>query len=254
MKKLRVVICFLILGLCFSCSKTDNLEENGINTAANNKNIGSSARDFLQDVKYKSLVIEVSYAVNLLPNMQSLQNMKMFLEQRLNKPDGITLVLHEIPTQTGSPFTNAEIRSIEDNFRTKYNNGSVLALHLMFLNGNSQNDTPSSFTLGVAYRNTSCVIFENSVQILSMQPSQPSRIDLETTVMEHEICHLLGLVDIGAPMINNHLDMQNDKHCNVSSCLMYFQVESNSITNMMNGNVPHLDANCLADLQGIGGK
>jgi hypothetical protein len=35
---------------------------------------------------------------------------------------------------------------------------------------------------------------------------------------------------------------------------MYFQVESNSITNMMNGNVPHLDANCLADLQGIGGK
>jgi predicted Zn-dependent protease len=254
MKKFRIIICLIALGLSFSCSKTENLEEDGINTAGNNKNTGSSARDFLQDVKYKSLVIEVSYAVNLLPTMQSLENMKAFLEQRLNKPGGITLVLNEIPLQSGSPFTSQEIRSIEDNFRTKYNNGSVLALHLLFLNGNSQNDTPSSFTLGVAYRNTSCVIFENSVQVLSMQPSQPSRIDLETTVMEHEICHLLGLVNIGAPMITNHLDSQNDKHCNVPSCLMYFQVESNSIMNMMNGNVPQLDANCLADLQGIGGK
>jgi predicted Zn-dependent protease len=254
MRKLRIAICLLVLGVTFSCSKTDVVEENGINTAPNKKNTGTSARDFLQDVKYKSLVIEVSYVTNLMPNMQSLQNMKTFLEQRLNKPDGITLILNEIPAQTGTPFTTEEVRAIEDNVRTKYNNGSALALHLLFLNGNSQNDTPNSFTLGVAYRNTSCVIFENSVQILSMQTSQPSRIDLETTVMEHEICHLLGLVDIGAPMVNNHLDPQNDKHCNVPSCLMYFQVESNSIMNMMNGNVPQLDANCLADLQGIGGK
>ena len=254
MKKVQISLCLLVLRLSLSCSQSENLVEDGINTSGNNKNTGSSARDFLQDVKYKSLVIEVSYAVNLLPTMQSLQNMKTFLEQRLNKPGGVTLVLNEIPVQNGSPFTSAEIRSIEDNFRTKYNNGSVLALHLLFLNGNSQNDTPSSFTLGGAYRNTSCVIFENSVQILSMQPSQPSRVDLETTVMEHEICHLLGLVNIGAPMVTNHLDPQNDNHCNVPTCLMYFQVESNSIMDMMNGNVPQLDANCLADLQGIGGK
>ena len=256
MKKLvQISILFIVLSIS-SCSKNDSSSsENGINTAGNLKNTGSSANGFLSASKYKSLVVEVNYAQGFRPNAQTLVNVKNFLELRLNKPNGITIFENEIPVQTGSPFTTQEISDIESNVRTEYNNGDALKLHLLFLNGNSQDDNGDSKILGVAYRNTSCVLYENTIQTNSDQIGEPSRVDLETTVILHEIGHILGLVNIGSPMQNNHVDTAHNGHCNVTQCLMYWQIENTGVIDMMaNGNVPALDANCILDLQANGGK
>lgn len=256
MKMLKVVSYSLLFLIFWGCSnQEDAIVENGINRSENLKNTGKSANDFLSAAKYQSLVIEVSYVQSLRPNAQTLVNLKNFLEARLNKPGGITIIEQQIPGQSGDPFTIQEISKIEDQFRTKYNNVGILTLHLLFLNGGFTEDTNTSRTLGVAYRNTSCVLFENSIHSLSDQLTEPNRVDLETTVITHEIAHLLGLVDLGSNMQNDHIDEAHGKHCDNADCLMFWQIENNNVVGMMSsGNIPQLDANCILDLQANGGK
>lgn len=252
---LKSLIVVASLFFVVSCSKDSNSTEDGINKAPNLKPTGASANDFLSESKHQSLLIEVNYVEGLNPNAQSLLNLKQFLQNRLNKSGGITILQRQISSQSGSPFTLDEISGIENAVRTEYNEPGILKLHILFINGNYSKDTSTGRILGVAYKNTSCVIFENSLQDLSNAINEPNRIDLETTVLSHEICHLLGLVNLGSPMQSNHLDSAHDKHCTNSSCLMYWEIENNGVVNMMvGGNVPQLDANCIADLQNNGGK
>jgi hypothetical protein len=66
---------------------------------------------------------------------------------------------------------------------------------------------------------------------------------------------LLGLTNLGTPMQTNHEDASHPKHCNNEDCLMYWQADGSGLLGMMvGGNVPQLDANCLADLQANGGN
>ena len=70
--------------------------------------------------------------------------------------------------------------------------------------------------------------------------------------MSHEFGHILGLTNAGTVMQSDHEDANHKRHCNVSSCLMYWEAESG--TNLFGGNIPQLDAQCIADLQANGGK
>ncbi len=254
MKKLKLLSLFLLLTI-WGCSNEDNnaIVENGTNPAPNLKSVGSSAHDFLSADKYTSLVVEICYVGNLQPNAQTLQNLKTFMEARLNKPDGITITQTQISSPGGTPYSVNEIADIETDIRTKYNTEDTLTLFILFIDGNFSTDTNTTLTLGAAYRNTSCVLFENSIRALSDSPSEPNRTELETIVIQHELCHMLGLVDLGSDMQTNHLDTAHGKHCINPDCLMYYQTESN-IQAMMNSGMPTLDANCIADLRANGGR
>jgi hypothetical protein len=84
---------------------------------------------------------------------------------------------------------------------------------------------------------------------------QASRTKLEATVLEHEMGHLLGLVDLGSPMQTAHRDATHGNHCNNSNCLMYYSSETSDILGfLITGNIPTLDANCRADLHANGGQ
>lgn len=257
MKYLKyLLLCFFLI-VSYDCSndKSDVEFENGISTTSNKKATGSSAKDFLSSDKYQSLVIEVSYVENYRPNGQTLLNLKQFLDNRIYKPNGITIIEKQIPAPTNSPYSIEEIVAIENANRTKYNSTGILTVHLLYINGRFETDTDSSKTLGTAYYNTSAVLFEETIQDLSDQITEPSRVNLETTVLIHEFCHLLGLVNLGSPMQNNHLDIEHDKHCNNEACLMFWKTDNNTALEMLsNGSIPQLDANCILDLQANGGK
>ena len=257
MRKLMFFLFSFLLFLNYSCSndKSEIDFENGTNISPNRKNTGSSANDFLSSTNYKSLVIEVNYVENFRPNAQTLLNLREFLENRINKPNGITIIENKISPLAKNLYNLNDIVLIENANRTKYNTTGTLAVYLLYINGNAEEDTDSSKTLGTAYFNTSAVLFEKTIQDLSDEINEPNRISLETTVLLHEFGHLLGLVDLGSNMQNNHLDSSHDKHCDNESCLMYWQVENMGILQMMSsGNIPQLDTNCLLDLQANGGK
>jgi predicted Zn-dependent protease len=256
MKIFRLLTLALLVTV-FGCSSDDDNSNvpNGVNHTPNLQATGSSAHDFLSAAQYNSVVIEALYVSGFQPTAQTLNNLKSFMEARLNKPGGITIVQREIASPGGTPYDINEIAGIETLNRTKYNNGNVLALYLLFVDGKSSTDTDSSFILGTAYRNTSFVMFENSVKTLSDGVGEPNRTDLETTVILHELCHLLGLVNLGSPMQTEHVDEAHDKHCDNENCLMFWKTENSNVVSMMlGGNVPSLDAHCIADLQANGGK
>lgn len=77
---------------------------------------------------------------------------------------------------------------------------------------------------------------------------------VEQSVMKHEVGHILGLVNLGAPMQTNHQDAEHGKHCINENCLMYWATETgNFISNLTGSSPPQLDANCIADLRANGG-
>ncbi len=75
-------------------------------------------------------------------------------------------------------------------------------------------------------------------------------------MVHHELGHLLGPTNLGPPLQSDHEDINHQKYFDVSDCLMYYAAETGSgIVNMVSGgNVPTLDAQCIADLQANGGR
>lgn len=256
---MKKVIVILTMGLVLfvSCSKDDALDTSEtINPVTNKQTTGSSSNDLLSDKKFTSMVVEVVYVQGFEPSTTAINNFVSFLNARTYKPNGISIVKRAIPSTGKTTFTDKEIVAIEDANRTKFNTSNQIAVWLFFTDGKSINDTSTSVILGTAYRNTSLVIYEQTVQGLSDSPFEPNRSLLETTVISHEFGHILGLTNLGAPLQSNHEDTSHPKHCNVESCLMYWSSETgHGIANMVSGgSAPQLDAQCLADLRANGGK
>ncbi|TDD97947.1 membrane metalloprotease [Flavobacterium cellulosilyticum] len=253
---MKKVIVVLIMGLVLfvSCSKEDAVDS--INPVTNKQVTGSSSNDLLSEKKFTSMIIEVVYVQGFEPSATAITNFVSFLNARTNKPNGITIVKRAIPSTGKATFTNTEIAAIEDANRTKFNTSNQIAVWLFFTDGKSSSDTSTSVVLGTAYRNTSMVIYEQTVHGLSDSPFKPNRSVLETTIISHEFGHILGLTNLGAALQSSHEDTTHPKHCNVESCLMYWSSETgHGIGNMVSGgSAPSLDAQCLADLRANGGK
>jgi len=256
-RKIVALMAFFVLSV--SCSNNDdesgtNLDRNSV--ANNRKSLGTSAHDLLAADIFKSMVIEVAYVQGYEPSDTAINNLIVFLNDRANKPLGISIIKTPIAASGKTTFTNQDIIAIEDANRTKYNTSDQIAVWAFFVDGDSSSNTSTSYVLGTAYRNTSFVIFEKTVHKLSDSQFEPNRSLLETTVIEHEFGHLLGLTNLGSKMQTNHEDTAHPKHCNVESCLMFWESESgNNIGNMVSaGTLPKLDAQCIADLRANGGK
>lgn len=255
----KIITLLLVFGFLLACSKEDSATTNGGSTntkLANQKNTGASSNDLLSDITFKSMVIELVFVEGFEPTQTSINNFVNFLNARTFKPNGITVEKRAIASPGNSPYTNQEIIAIEDANRTKYNTNNQIAVWAFFADGASASNTNSGVVLGTAYRNTSFVIYQATVQDLSNSAFEPNRSILETTVITHEFGHILGLTNLGANMVTNHEDTAHAKHCNVDSCLMFWAAESGSgLDNLIGANAaPQLDAQCIADLQVNGGK
>lgn len=260
MKKVTIVLLGLIL--IWSCSNDEsansgnNENNNEPNVSANQLETGASSNDLLSDSTFTSLYIEVVYVEGFAPTQNTIDNFVNFLDNRIYKPDGITVETRSIVTPGTSPYTNQEIRDIEDTNRTKYNTDNQIAVWAFFADGESDSNSGSGVILGTAYRNTSFVIYEETIQDLSNSPLEPNRSVLETTVINHEFGHILGLTNLGTQLQSDHEDSSHPKHCNVEECLMYWSAESGSgVENLVGiSSAPPLDLQCIADLQANGGK
>jgi predicted Zn-dependent protease len=202
------------------------------------------------------MVVELVYVQGFEPSASSVANFVSFLNARTKKPGGIRVEKRAIASPGKAKYTNQDIVAIEDANRTKYNTSDQIAVWAFFVDGESVSNTDQSVVLGTAYRNTSFVIYEKTIQGLSDGPFEPDRSLMETTVITHEFGHILGLTNLGSPLQSNHEDTAHLKHCKVESCLMYWSAESGSgVANMVSsGSAPQLDSQCIADLRANGGK
>lgn len=249
----RCLSLFVIFILVISCSRDNNNGfSNGSSEYNHTRSTGASANDLLSNSRYNSLSIEVQYMPGYAPDPQALDHLKNFLSSHLQKDNGITITQREIPGASSSSLSADDIRKIENTNRTVFTNGSTMAVNILYTNGQYSGNANA---LGVAYRNTSVALLGKTIRDNSGGFGQVSRTKLEATVLEHEMGHLLGLVDLGSQMQTNHKDASNGNHCNNQNCLMYYASETTDILGFLNtANIPALDNNCKADLKANGGK
>ena len=259
MKHISVKILYILFTtvLLISCQKDDDSDAVDDLKAENRKSLGTSAEDLLSDDIYTNLVVELVYSGLYKPTDDAVNDFRNFLNERLNKPGSITFIETQINESSGAPFTVGEIQAIEDENRTRYTDGNTIAVYVFFSNGSSSNDTNTSVTLGTAYMNTSIVVYEKTLKDIALANPQIALRDLESTTLQHEFGHILGLVNIQDDDIHtNHEDPAHNKHCVVEECLMYFEsnLRSQVIQRFSGRNtVAELDPLCIEDLQAKGG-
>ncbi len=222
----------------------------------NRKAVGASAKDLLAGDIYKKTIIELAYVEGFEPTAKAINSLKNFIEERTFKPNGVEVKKNVIPSTDKNVYTINDIVALENQYRSHYNTENTIAVWGLFVNGKSSKDDISSSTLGLAYYNTSFVVFEETIRELSNTVFKAERSLLESSVINHEFGHILGLTNSGTPLQSNHEDSQHPKHCNQEDCLMYWATEtSEGIKKMFyNGEVPKLGSHCIADLRANGGK
>ena len=253
------LLIFFISLLSVSCS-SDNDEDDGntpgIDKTANLQGLGDSATQLLSDTEFTSMNIEIVYVNGFAPSETALANFKSFLEERTFKPDGIKISLRAVSSSGKAPFSIDEIVEIEQETRTAYNAGDEIAVYIYIADGKSDKDEENKLTLGSAFRNTSMVLYGETIEDFASRPNAPIESDIEAAVLNHEFGHLFGLVGIGTEPQSDHKDDDSDGHCNVPDCLMRSSIEFGSgiIDEIEGGRIPQLGTHCIRDLQAAGGK
>ncbi len=247
-----LLVFFLLIG----CTDDNSEQKTEIDKSKNLLSLGASAQDILSDQTYTSITIEIVYVNGYAPNPEAITQFTKFLKERIYKPDGIEITQRSVSSSGQAPFDIDEVAAIEKDERSIYTVGDEIAIYIYFADGSNEDDEDNKFVLGSAYRNTSMVIYGETINNFSERNNAPEKEDIQAAVLNHEFAHLLGLVDLGTEPQSDHKDDDNEGHCNVSGCLMQSSIEFGSgIVDVIDGgNIPQLDAACIDDLRANGGK
>ncbi|MES2514577.1 MAG: hypothetical protein V4580_10555 [Bacteroidota bacterium] len=214
-----------------------------------------TANNFLSDSKYKKLILQIAYVPGHEPTTAAIDHIKIFLTQRLNKSLGIEVNYTAVGSLNKSTLTLTDVKDIELGNRNPVLTDNTISMYIFYADADYFENTGSSQILGLAYAPASMVVFEKTIMDYAGGIGQPSVTTLEASVSEHEIGHILGLVNNGTSMVAGHEGGPSGKHCSNSSCLMYYTAEtSDFIANLVGNNIPTLDNNCINDLKANGGK
>jgi len=248
MKNFFFIAC-LVLAFA-GCSKNDGTSNNASAGASNNLGVGASAHDFLSGSLYNTVTIQIEYAPGMKLQQQSIDNLVAFLKTHLNKTGGIVVTQTQVSSVNKAQVSLQDVSDYEQRNRTVFTTGANIGVYILAADA----DYTTAGVGGIAYRNTSIVMLEKTIQARSGGLGQASTVKIETGILEHEFGHLLGLVNTGTAMVVPHLDEAHKPHCTNKNCLMYWQIETNGLVNEVNGGVPLLDDNCINDLRANGGK
>lgn len=248
----KIITTLLLFFLIAGCKKEtiSTIDLTGPNGTADKMNVGQSAHQLLAADSYDKLVLEIQYAPGMQPQAQTVSNLVDFLATWLNKPAGITVTQKQVGSIGAATVSTEQVAAFEDGNRASYTDGKTIAVYIYFADANYTENG----VIGVAFRNTSIAVFEKTIQSKTGGIGQASRVKVESGTLEHEMGHLLGLVNTGTPMVQAHEDAAHKGHCSNSNCLMYYAIQTNGLMNSLNNTVPALDADCVNDLRANGGK
>ncbi len=244
-----LLVLFLFTFIIYSCSdQPTQVDDDPSADFGHTHNPGASNEAFITSDEYDELVLEIQYMPGVEPRQESIDNLQEFLEKHLDKASVTILPPQEIPSGEQDSYTANEVRDLENEHREIFTEGSTLASYAIFLDGEFDNGN----VLGIAYYNTSTAYFGETIDRISGGIGQPSRVQIESTVFNHEFGHLMGLVNNGTDMQDDHHDSENGAHCTEDECLMYFQVNTTDFfANIFDGSVPELDEFCVADIEAL---
>lgn len=248
MRPLLALSCLVLLGLpgCLSSLTEDD---------------APGPRDYVSNAKYSKWVIELDMTEGQsIPN-SALSLLQTRLNEVVNKPGGIEIRRDETLAKRGGTWSQDDLLQTAARTSDLKTKGDTVVLHLLVVDGTYE----ESNVLGVTYsRETSAgrvistgpiVLFGDTIRNACGLLCLTSTEAIWQAVIVHEFGHALGLVDNGAPMQRNHEDPEHPGHSNNQASVMYYAVETTSITTVFqNGPPTQFDANDKSDLCALGGK
>jgi hypothetical protein len=191
------------------------------------------ARILLRASPAKRLVVEIASVAGREPSQQATDHLTTILRRESDKPNGVAVVAGaRLPGDRDSYSLN-DLVSLEQHYRRVHSSGDTVAVWIAALNGQYAGD---SSTLGVAFRATAFVLFED--QIDQAANVFVSAAPIERAVITHEMGHLLALVNIGYRSHYDHEDPEHPHHSRYQTSVMYWAIEDTSISSILRGGPP----------------
>lgn len=266
---LPVVLC-LLLACGAEDSDSSSPRDAGATSTDDDSGIiiddDSRVAQYIRSAQYSRLVLEVDSVPGFEPRPAAETAVLANLDQILDKPDGIEALPDGALTSRGQDhaWTDAELFALADDTFDLAVPDDTIKMHILFIDGHSARDTDSGVILGLAWANTHLVMFKQTIDkvcsgALTPAPLRESLCEsAEYSIWLHEIGHVIGLVNTGLGMVNDHQDEEHGAHDTSDECVMYWAYEGDALVNqlrdrLIGGNQERLgfDEECLADIAAV---
>lgn len=245
---------------------SNNSSNNSSNNATNNTPINNTpaltnAQIFALADPYSKLILEVDFVDGFAPSDID-ADMVGHLSGLVDKPDGIQIVRDQAIASLGQDhvWTFDEIKTLFASHLSLELAANETRIHVIFVDGGYTGDTAESTILGLAW-GTNVVMFEQNILNSCAKPILNGKLCgyTEQAIWLHEIGHVIGLVNNGAPLTAEHQDPDHGHHCSNPDCIMYWAYEGTALVEALRGKLDaneeatifEFDSDCMADLAAI---
>ncbi len=213
---------------------------------------------------YPRLVIEVDYVEGRQPRQAVADEIEATFATLLDKPLGIDVVVHQPIASRGADhaWTVLERIDLAEATNDLPVGGDTIKIHALFLDGHAEeDDSMDGVILGAAWAFENIVMFRDTLDagcegVVVGPVLEQLCADAEFLVWQHEIGHVVGLVDGGLPMVDDHLDSDPTagRHDVSHDCVMFREYEGTDAIDaafdriVSGGPAIEFDAACLADI------
>ena len=217
----------------------------------------------VRDTIFDELVIEIDSVPGMEPREETDDGLTGLLPDLVDKPGGVTAVRDGAIASRGADhvWTFDELDELAaDSFDLEAPSGAI-KIHMMYIDGHSELDGDGGVILGLAWSHTHLAMFKQTIEdncasvpvLLREQVCAGAELSIAT----HEVGHLLGLVDNGLPMVDDHRDPDeaHGRHDASDACVMYYAYEGQALFDTLADQLTGggdaeigFDDACLADL------
>lgn len=255
-RRLAAIAALAILGGCSdgAGSKGSN---NGENNGGNNGGAPPVPEAYIRGDQATRLVFELDTVDGITAREAARDYVSQKLGAVVDKPDGIEWVSDGTIESRGADhvWTFDELEELAyDQFGLEVAEGTE-KIHVMYVDGSYEEDN----VLGLAFSNRHIVMFHDVLDASCSRPLLRERLcpPAESSVLLHEVGHVIGLVDNGVDMVADHKDADHGAHDVSEDCVMFWAYEGVGIIDVvearLTGTSPELDFGeaCKADLAAV---
>jgi hypothetical protein len=212
-----------------------------------------------------SLVLEVDHAPGYAPQGSVLSDVESGFADILGKPEGVEArTAASLPSRGSDHVWTADaLRQLSREQLDEPVADTAVKMHVLYVDGQleDQDGDETTQTLGLAIGRTTMVIFKEQLERACRGPRIPVEIEdrlcevAERLTFVHEVGHLIGLVNNGLPMVEDHEDPDHPRHDINEDCVMFWRVEQSVIEYALNrmASMPRpnlgFDMACLDDIE-----